>query len=192
MFERVRQSLNQIEETLRRQFNLAGEIGASLDPIVKPILIAGDLRDPGHHSHQGRCFVFASNVSTGAGVTVFPVLFGADVLIEALYCDTAAAVDFSFYVTIPGETIPLAVSAPAGAWRDRRLAADVPPMSQPGAWGALTGTAIAAGNTVANFRGAGTAPYRAMSLMIPAGGTLTGRATAAGAAGFGFWGRIWP
>jgi hypothetical protein len=200
-FEKAIQSLSFIEEKLRRAFSLAGNIGARLDPVLSPVIIAHDLREPGHASHLGRCWSWCFDSGTPAGVSVVSALFGADVLIEAVQCGGEIAVGglVELYVTTPTETIPIAVTGPNGAWRDRKVvAADVPPITSPAAWGALTGTAIANGNRLAQWFGGVAAvgrdnTPREMKIMVPAGGALTWRSTTASSAiRVGMWGRIWP
>ena len=199
-FERAVQSLRDIEEKLRKAFNLAGPIGAALkSDLVTPVVIAHDLREPGHATHAGRCWTWRhTQAGTPAGVNVLSMLFGADVLIECLYVSgtIAAATPMEAYITTPSEVIPIATTATVGTWRDRRVVtADTPPIAtNNAAWGALTGTAIA-DNNVVQVWGAQTAvtSIRRCSIMVPAGGTLTWRSAGANAeCRVGAWGRIWP
>lgn len=198
-FERAVQSLSFIEEKLRRAFNLAGPIGAALKPgECIPVIIAHDLREPGHSSSLGRCWAWVHDqAGTPAGVNVVSMLFGSDTLVEALYVTgiVAAGVTIEAYVTSPTETIPVAVTANTGAWRDRRLiTADVPPIStNAGGWAALTGTAISAANRVQTWREGTAQPVRECQVMVPAGGTLTWRSSNTSAScQVGCWGRNWP
>lgn len=197
-FDRAIQSLSFIEEKLRRAFNLAGPIGAKLDPgQIMPVIIAHDLRTPGHASALGRCWAFVHDqIGTPAGTNVLSVLFGQDSLIEALYVTgtVAAGLTIQAYVTAPTETIPIAVTQNQGAWRDRKMVAnDVPPIQSPAAWGALTGAAISPGNRVMVWRDGAKDVARKCEIMIPAGGTLTFRSDGASASvQVGMWGRIWP
>lgn len=200
-FDKAVQSLAFLEEKLRRAFNLAGVIGARLQPgNVTPVVLVQDVTQPGYANDQGRCWAWSLNAGSPAGVSVVVLLFGRDVLIEALYTtgEIAAGNDIQAYVTTPTETIPAAAATPQGAWRDRKtIAADVPPILTSGAaFVALTGTAASAANVVQLWKGgAATLPgtLRTMPIMIPAGGTLTWRSNAASVnVALGCWGRIWP
>jgi len=205
-FDRATQSLSFIEEKLRRAFNLAGPIGAKLDTgAISPVILAHDLRDPGHSSSLGRCFAWACSATAGspAGISVYTMLFGQDVLIEALYVTGTIGANLTIqaYVTTPSETIPCAAAVADGAWRDRKTTTlDVPPLltNSAATWAALTGTAIANGNRIACWRGgaAGTSEQtpatREMKVMVPAGGTLTWRSDGASLVVPAVWGRIWP
>ena len=192
------QSLNVVEDKLRREFDLAGQIGATLGVQLQPVIIAGDLRDMGHATNKGRGFAVTGPVGTGfAANGHFSFLFNADVLIEGFFFTASAPDDVSLYVTAPTEAIPIAANVASGAWRDRKtVAADVPPAFMSAAAGALTGTAISNGNRLWVYRsGAGGAGgVVPMQIMVPSGGALTFRAGAAGIAiaDFGLWGRIWP
>lgn len=201
-FDRAIQSLSFIEEKLRRAFNLAGPIGAKLDPTLTPVLIAGDLRQPGHANDKGRSFAFVLNAGTPAGNSVYSLLFGTDVLIQGVYVtgEIGASLPITGYVTTPTETIPTACATAGGSWRDRKmLSGDVPPILTPGAaFAAITGQTPNTGNSVMLWRGtaAGTGvpiPERRIEIMVPAGGTFSWHSTGASVnAAFGLYGRIWP
>lgn len=198
-FERAVQSLSFIEEKLRRAFNLAGPIGAALNAgSVTPVIIAHDLRDPGHSSASGRCWTwFHDQAGTPAGVNVVSVLFGADVLVEALIVTGAIAANLMIeaYHTTPAEAIPIAPTAITGVWRDRRtVATDVAPLSSnAGGWGALTGTAINATNRLQVWKEPAPNHERRMQIMVTQGSAITFRSNGANASlSVGMWGRIWP
>lgn len=199
-FEKAIQALSGIEEKLRRAFNLAGPIGAKLDPTTSVVLIADDLRDPGHAFFSGRSWVHnTTDQGTPAGVNATTLQFGADVMIDGIAISGTLAVNASIqaYITTPSETAPIAVSGINTAWRDRKLVTvDAPPVLSNGSWAAITGTVVAVNNRVQTWRG-GTAAQldsvREMKLMIPSGGTLTFRSdTANSNLAICCWGRVWP
>lgn len=59
-FDRAKTSLAFLEERFRKLFNLAGTIGASFEPDIKPVVLAGDLDGPGYASFRGRHWACAS------------------------------------------------------------------------------------------------------------------------------------
>lgn len=198
-FERAIQSLGNIEEKLRKAFGLAGPIGAKLDPVLQPVVIVHDFRDPGFSSTSGRGWAWINDQGgTPAGVTVLSVQFAVDVFIEALYVSgtVAAATPIHAYFTRPLELIPIAVTGQRGAWRDAPFlmtGADSPPIQATANWGALTGSAMVTANTLAVW-GAGTGKFiQPMGVQIPAGGTLTWRSSGTNTElRVGMWGRVWP
>lgn len=62
-FDRASTSLGFIEDKLRKMLGLAGTIGAKFnaDPI-NPVIIGGDIRDPGYASFRGRKWVWNYSV----------------------------------------------------------------------------------------------------------------------------------
>lgn len=200
-FDRAVQALAGLEEKLRRAFNLAGPIGAKLDPTAIPVIIADDLRDPGHAFFVGRSW-FYKNVDAvaPAGTNVISLLANADVLVEALFVTGTLAIGATLraYVTAPSEAIPLAAASTGAAWRDRKtVALDQPPLLCSANWNAPTGTLAGLNNTIAEWRNPAAAVQfidgqRDMRIMIPSGGTLTWRSDAASNITVGCWGRVFP
>jgi hypothetical protein len=199
-FEKAIQSLSSLEEKLRRAFRLAGPIGARLVPdAVTPVVIAADLRTPGHANDEGRCWAWATiPIGTPAGISVLTVQFTRDVLVECAYITgvVGAGNSIELYVTTPTEAVPTAAPlVPEGTWRDRKLiTTDAPPLLSHAAFAALAGTAVATSNRLQTWReGAHVNSLRPMETMIPAGGAVTFRGQAVNAAlNCGLWGRVWP
>ena len=118
----AKQALGFVEEKLRRVFRLAGPIGVDLDPIVKPVIVVDDLRDPGHAFYQGRSWVSLFNGNSGVGTNFLSVQFNDDVLIEAFFVvgELAASTIVQVYHTTPlqqAATPPTIVTAAFSAWR---------------------------------------------------------------------------
>lgn len=61
----ARTSLGQIEERLRRALGLAGNIGASFEPKLTPVIIAGDATAPGNPQFRGRRFNASTDETPG-------------------------------------------------------------------------------------------------------------------------------
>jgi hypothetical protein len=205
-FERARQSLSDLEDRLRRAFGLAGPIGASLKPDLTPVLIGGDLREPGHSFNRGRSWVYHSTRFAIAGAnTHLSMRVDADVLIEKLQVSSSEILTGQFiacYITVPGETPAQVITRAAGAWRDnKRSATDVPPIFDSGAAPAALGggTAGSLSNTVAVWFGSNNGgtpnsdhPVRDMMIHLPAGSHLNWHfSSTLVLGGVGVWGRIW-
>lgn len=194
---RPRQALNVLEEKLRREYGLVGEIAALLDATLRPVIIAGDLSDPGHAVARGRAWAWSYAIgSTPVGVNVFTLLFGEDVLVEGALVGlqtAGAATAVSLYQTVSGQAIPIAVTQNSGTWRDRRTsAADVPPIQTPAAFNALTGTAETESARIFYADRASPVVYP-IKIHVPAGNTLTWRSAGAQTGiTLNLWGRIWP
>lgn len=199
----AKQTLGFVEEKLRRVFNLAGPIGASLDPEVKPVIIVDDLRAPGHAFAQGRSFV-AQFGTTGiaAGRKGCGFRFTADVFIEGWWAygpaiPGATGVLFVAVIT-PDEvtaTPPMLMNVACGAWRDRKLiTADQPPCLSSLNFVAITGTSAATNNAVFTASGAGTPlpGFVPMNVMVPSGGAILFDETDLVSLNVGLQCRLWP
>lgn len=198
-FEKAVQALAGIEEKLRRAFGLAGPIGAKLDPTVIPVLIADDLRDPGHAFFSGRSWWIANfDVVAPAGNNGVSILAQADVLIEAMFVtgQLAAGGNIQAFITSPSEAVPVAAGSTGAVWRDRKMVPlDQPPLLISAAWNASI--APGANQRVARWRGAPAATQyidsvRECKVMLPAGGSLTFFSDAASSVTVGCWGRVFP
>jgi len=200
-FDRAIQALSGIEEKLRRAFNLAGTIGSKLDPNVSAVILADDLRDPGHAFYRGRCWVWA-DTSTGspAGVNGISLVALDDIMVDAITLSGQVTVNtlIEAYISTPDEP-PAVAGATAGnfAWRDRKtVTLDVPPLAGGATWAAITGTLVSVNNRQHTWVGAVAAQLdsvREMKIMIPRGGALNFRSSAASAnMRLGAYGRIWP
>lgn len=194
MFEKAVQSLSQIEDKLRRAFGLAGPIGAKLVPDLTPVLIAGDLREPGHAYHQGRCWSVCQRSLAFAADSYYAIRFDVDVLVEGIQITGNPVDTFDVYTTIPGQTISQVIAAANGSWRDRRtLVADVPPIQSAAAAGGLAGggTVAAASNRIWGGR-VSAVTLIPQQIMLVSGSALNFHAVAGSAdAAITVWGRVW-
>lgn len=200
-FEKTIQSLASIEDKLRRAFGLAGPIGARLDPTLTAVVIADDLRDPGHAFFSGRSWIWCG-IDTGspAGVNVISILPQVDVLVEGCWISGTLAIGgaIEVYVTTPTEAPPIAGGVAGNfAWRDRKMVTlDVPPFTGGSSWAGITGTLISVNNRMFTWRGGTTAQIddvKRIPIMVPAGGSLTFRSsTSHTTLQIGCYGRIFP
>jgi hypothetical protein len=208
----AKQALGYVEEKLRRVFKLAGPIGTTLDPEVKPVIIVDDLRDPGHAFYQGRSFAvqLAHLGPIAAGTKGWGVRFTDDVIIDRMLISTApqtlsAGMNITVYTVTPDEVVatpPYGINAGslAGMWRDRKtLTSDQPPMFQTsGVFAAGAGGTGPTGNNtlVRYFEGQVVPSWPGgwdVQLFIPSGGgvvfeeqnILTSISVA-------LYGRVWP
>lgn len=191
-FAKARTALAQIEEKLRRQFGLAGEVGASLKPEILPVVITGDLRDAGNAANQGRAFAWAYAGPIGAGFANFmAVRTEQDVFVDYVTIGQAGALAvMSVWVTVPGQAPAVAPVTLAGTWTDRKLiAGDQVPLTQ-AAPGVLTGTNVSDQNRILAVALANDTQAFRVNLMLPAGAALN--FTGGGAMIAGCSGRIWP
>lgn len=137
-FDRAKVSLQAVEERLRRMFNLAGTIGATFEPTLAPIIIAGDLREAGLSSARGRHVAYCSGrvVTGGTPNAVYGVTFNVDTLIDAIFT-TGLAPASSTTVHVATEDMAQALPVPGraavGAWVDnKRRNLDLAPFTDSG------------------------------------------------------------
>lgn len=191
-FERAKVALAALEEKLRRQLGLAGEIGAQFSPQLTPVLIAGDLREAGNASHKGRAFTWAYAGPAGAGFANFQsVRAEQDIRIDVLVLGNVGAMQVQrAWITAVDQAPAVAVTTLAGTWVDRKLiGTDQVPLTQ-GVPGALTGTAESDQNRIFGGPIANGVVVLPVNIMVPAGAALN--FTGAGAMTAAFSGRIWP
>lgn len=200
----AKQALGFVEEKLRRVFNLAGPIDASLNPEVSPVIIVDDLRAPGHAFLQGRSWAWqVSSVGIVAGLKGADLRFLSDCLVEGFWIYhpplAAATSDVMVYIVTPDQ---FSASPPIGgglanfgAWRDRKLTAtDVPPVGGNGSFVAITGTGPTGNNIVFHYDGIGTPQpgFVPMQLFMPAGSCMVFVETDQPIFSVGAMGRVWP
>jgi len=198
-WHKARTSLATLEEKLRRSLGLVGEIGALFQPTLTPVIIAGDLREAGNAANLGRAFAWSNyNGATGWAANQYQsVRFEADSLVTQIFLNIAsgAAGVLQVWVTAPPQAPAVAPVTLAGTWVDRKMiAGDQVPLVQ-GVPGVLVGTDFTDQNRIANIATAGTSPILQQfttNIMIPAGGALNFRGTAASGNFATFFGRIWP
>lgn len=195
-FARAVTALATLEEKLRRSLGLAGEIGAKFEPVLTPVLIAGDLREAGNSSNVGRSFTWCYGAANfvGWGANQYQSLrVEVDVLVtHIMLTQGAGAGAMQCYVTVPGVTPAVAVATLAGTWCDRKLiTGDQVPLTQ-GAAGALTGTDFSDQTRICGIHGGPYCTQFAVNVMLAAGSHLNFRSTSAGGAAAGIFGRIWP
>jgi hypothetical protein len=199
----AKQALGFVEEKLRRVFNLAGPIDASLDPQVKPVIIVDDLRAPGHAFFAGRSWVWnhsESGILAGVKATFVKCL--NDVMIEGWWAHfpamTAGTQNFGLYLLTPDQMTaspPFAAALNVGAWRDRRMTdTDQPPFAGSTAFGGITGSGSTGRSEVYSSRFTGTpAPgYMPVQMFVPAGGGIAFFETDMTCINCGVHGRVWP
>ena len=196
-FHRAITALAQLEEKLRRQLGLAGEVGATFKPEMIPVLIAGDLREAGNAANQGRSFMWANGGTGFAGNAYQSVRFDADVLVTGitLMIGSGGAGFMQCWLTAPAQSPAVAPVTLAGTFCDRKMiAGDQVPLVQ-GVPGVLVGTDFSDTNRLCVVVASGTSPFAQhfpVNIMIPTGGALNFRGTAASANHAVIQGRIWP
>lgn len=89
-FDRASTSLGFIEDKLRKMLGLAGTIGAKFnaDPI-NPVIIGGDIRDPGYASFRGRKWIWNYSVDAiapSAANDTYGLSWAVPVVIRAIAC----------------------------------------------------------------------------------------------------------
>lgn len=194
-FHKAITALATLEQKLRRQLGLAGTIGATFVPELRPILIAGDLREPGNSDgFSGRWWSYAQIWSIGGANNCASVRFDTTVLLSSIYCDPAAGAGNIFvYLSVPGAAPGINnVSIPAGTWVDNKMiATDQVPIQESIAAGAAAVSETRT-TTIGTWQ-AGVSAKRDVMMYLPVGTHLNIRAAGAGGnVAFGFAGRIWP
>lgn len=184
-FEKARVALASLEDKLRRQLGLAGEIGARFEPILTPVLIAGDLREPGNAFFLGRHFMVSFNAA-GVGSAAFSIQPQQRILITRLTISAVAA-NANCEVFLDGGLG--AGSALVGTWCERKVAGDQVPI-----FGSTAANPGASTNQNRIFQGqvlANTTIVLPCDVMLEPTNTLN---VGAGAALLWFTahGRIWP
>ncbi len=190
-FEKARTALAQLEEKLRRQLGLAGEIGASFEPKLTPVVIAGDLREAGNAANQGRAFAWAFHGAVGGWANNTSLTAAADVYIDQIMLGNAGALQLvRCWITAPDQAPAVATPTICGSWTDRkRVGADQVPLFFGN--GVLTGTAEADANRILTAALANAVQVFPVNIMLPVGGALN--FTGGGATNLcGVRGRIWP
>lgn len=197
-FTKAITSLAALEQKLRRQLGLAGTIGATFKPEMIPVMIAGDLREPGNSDgFNSRYWGWAHNGAFGGANLNYSLRFDVPVLITEIYCDlVTAAHTMQCYVTPPGQAPGIAVAAFAGTYVDNKLSAtDQVAILESAAWGPATGTVVSATNRFLSWQSTAQHSGRVsrMQLMLPVGSHLNFVGTGVGAQiALGMSGRIWP
>ena len=138
----ARTSLAFVEEKLQRLLSLAGDIKATFQPTITPVIVMADLIDPGVSTFRGRHFAYASELlSQGAANSVWGLRFAVPVILESVWV-TASPVDgggagvftrLPFYVIAPSVALganPLpTLLVQGGTWCDGKLTeSDQPPI----------------------------------------------------------------
>ena len=194
-FRKAVTSLSFLEGKLRRALGLVGDVGAKFEGTLTPVILAGDLREPGSSDgFTGRAFAWC--FEQNAAQNTLSVRLDADCIIEGLYISGGAnMLPFIIWMTPPGGTPDVAVSQNAGTWVDRRTsaAADIVPITQAPNW-AIGGAGPAPAFTTRIFAGSGQGQHfwLPQRMMLLAGTILNYRISAAGQVNCGFFGRIWP
>lgn len=198
-FTKARTALSALEQKLRRQLGLVGEIGATFTPNLTPVIIAGDLREPGNSAgFNGRSFGVAFVGAGGGANLYFSWRADAPLLIEGLYfeCSTAAHTA-RFYLTIPGAVPGVVATVFTGTYVDAKETNEqVPILRSVGAgagFGPLTGTPAAETTVFYAVNNTGRSGLIPIRLMVPVGTHINVELSGVGTnLAMGFCGRIWP
>lgn len=197
-FLKAKTALSLLEQKLRRQLGLAGEIGATFEPKLTPVIIAGDLREPGNSAgFQSRSFGVAFVGAGGGANLFFSWRADAPLLITEVFCMiVGAGHTATFYLTRPGTAPGVVASVNTGTWvDDKQTDENVPILRSVGAgagFGPLTGTASTDTTTFFGVSGIFAQTSR-MKLMLPVGSHINVQVSGAGSnLAMGFSGRIWP
>lgn len=167
-FDRARTSLQQVEERLRKLFNLAGNIGATFEPDIRPVILAGDLDGPGYASFRGRHFAVMSP-AMGPNATandVYAILFPVNFVAYSLHLTGLAPNSvvscFALEPEAPGLS-GVVINTATGTWIDQRSqTADPTPFTDTGgrtANATLTGLCVSTrrvASWAANNNGSGS------------------------------------
>lgn len=189
-FDRAKTALATLEEKLRRYLGLAGQIGANFEPILRPVVISGDLREPGNSFYRGRHFAWGRSESIAAPNQYGTLRFEVDVIVKFSFQPNVAGIS-TVYLTVPNQAGAVVAGTNCGTWIDRRRdVTDLVPLTN-GAMGPLTGTNFSETNRVMQIDGLTTLPpVEGPILYIPAGGALNWHVQAAGFHSFNVVGRI--
>lgn len=189
-FDRAKTALATLEEKLRRQLGLAGVIGAGFEPALKPVLVTGDLREPGNSFYRGRHFSWGRCESIAAPNQYGTLRFEVDVIVTGWYFQPTVAGVSTVYLTVPNQAGAVVPTQNCGSWTDRRTnVTDLVPLTN-GAMGALTGTNFSVTNIIAQINGGASAAIGGPPMYIPAGGAINWNVQAAGFYAMNVWGRI--
>jgi hypothetical protein len=175
-FDRAKTALATLEEKLRRALGLAGAINATFTPELRPVVITGDLREPGNAFYRGRHWAYALHAQYGAGTAYASVRFEVDMLITRMVFMPSATGACYVYYTSPDQAPAVAVTQNAGVWTDRkRVATDLVPLTHAGP-AALAGTNFVTGGAGSNIvlaaNGGPSLTCEGPMLWVPAGSAL--------------------
>lgn len=202
-FDRAKTSLASIEDKLRKYFRLAGNIGATMEPEIKPVYIVGDARDPGVASFNGRHWAWQYHTAAtapSAANDTYGLTWPVDVIIRGIAVTGLADVNSTCSVfLIAPDDAQIATwgggNRQTGTWIDQKArAADFCPLLDR-ALRVSVGMAIATPETklIGYFAGPSLWNYLPISLQSPAGGCIWFQ-PALGAASiatrFAIWGEI--
>lgn len=190
-FDRAKTALATLEEKLRRALGLAGAINASFTPEMSPVIVTGDLREPGNAFYRGRHWAFGMHGTFGAGTNYASLRFEVDMLITRMVFTPVGGGGQSFvYYTAPTESPAVAVTTNCGVWIDRkRITTDLVPLTFAGP-AALTGVNFSNTNTLLAVNAGAGVVVQGPMMWCPAGSALNWFIAAAGSGAFTVWGRV--
>lgn len=192
-FARARTALAQLEEKLRRQLGLVGQVGATFDPHLTPVLVVGDLRDAGNASNQGRAFALHFTGPIAVGNDTFSVRPEQDVFIDQVTWACTGAGSFDIAIFPPGILGSLVAGGLGGTWTDRKMVVgdQVPLTVSTGFVGVVSGMTI--GNiAVGGIIQTNTTIVIPVNIMLPAQACISFRGPTGTTGHLGLRGRIWP
>jgi hypothetical protein len=114
-------SLNQVEDKLRRNLNLAGDVGLQFGPDLKPVVISSDATTIGNATYRGRRFL-GGVVIAGAGAAWSSAVKAADdLVIDGIRWNTTgvAGTHLNWRLSTGREADPYTISTPFAMWSER-------------------------------------------------------------------------
>lgn len=143
-------SLNQVEDKLRRNLNLAGDVGLQFAANMTPVVLAADATSPGNATYRGRRF--AGNVTWNTPAAAWSIGFKAaeSVVITDIHWASggAAATEIVIQMTGPNTADPYTISTPFAPWAERLTGdTDYAPFLRSG----LTEASVSIGATIATL-----------------------------------------
>lgn len=202
-FDKAKTSFAQIEDKFRKAFNLAGLIGATFEPVIRPVVNMGDLNEPGYASFRGRHFAWVSDGLSGfAANHVIGLKTPVDLVVTELLCASQSGGPgiVTAHYFAPDQTTAaitaILTRTNAGTWVDQKLVtADLVPFFDRAnnVADATIGAACTFQNRIAVWAGAmGQGSISCGMMHVPAGGTIIWNFGSAAATGHhvGLYGRI--
>lgn len=111
-------SLNQVEDKLRRNLNLAGDVGLQFAANMTPMVVAADATTIGNATFRGRRFAGAFTFNwLGPNSVGFKA--GADLVISRIQVQSTNALEYTLRLSTSADTDPYAMTTPFAPWSER-------------------------------------------------------------------------